>query len=93
MNILAIEFYDLFVSLRSSTTRYNKVFKDKSVISSIPTYFEIKESTIICYKYNKTIRSTVLNYNKLVMILILKLLFLILENVRNLNIAINLLVI
>ena len=40
--------------------------KDKSVISSSPTYFENKESPIICYKYNKLIRSTVFNYNKLV---------------------------
>ena len=42
------------------------IFKDKSVISSIPTYFENKESPIICYKYNNPIRSTVFNYNKLV---------------------------
>ena len=35
------------------------IFKDKSVISSIPPYFENKESPIICYKYNKPIRSTV----------------------------------
>ena len=35
------------------------IFKDKSVISSIPTHFENKESPIICYKYNKPIRSTV----------------------------------
>ena len=42
------------------------IFKDKSVISSIPIYFENKESPIICYKYNKPIRSTVFNYNKLV---------------------------
>ena len=40
------------------------IFKDKSVSSSIPTYFENKESPIICYKYNKPIRSTVFNYNK-----------------------------
>ena len=40
------------------------IFKDKPVISSIPTYFENKESPIICYKYNKPIRSTVFNYNK-----------------------------
>ena len=40
------------------------IFKDKSVISSIPTYFENKESPIICYKYNKPIHSTVFNYNK-----------------------------
>ena len=42
------------------------IFKDTSVISSIPTYFENNESPIICYKYNKPIRSTVFNYNKLV---------------------------
>ena len=36
------------------------IFKDKSVIPSIPTYFENKEPPIICYKYNKPIRSTVL---------------------------------
>ena len=36
------------------------IFKDKSVISSIPTYFENKESPIICYKYNKPIHSTAL---------------------------------
>ena len=29
------------------------IFKDKFVIFSIPTYFENKESPIICYKYNK----------------------------------------
>ena len=44
----------------------SSIFKNKSVISSIPTYFENKKSPIICYKYNKPIRSTVLNYNKLV---------------------------
>ena len=42
------------------------IFKDKSVISSNPTYFENKEYPIICYKYNKPIRSTVFNYNKIV---------------------------
>ena len=34
------------------------IFKDNSFISSIPTYFENKESPIVCYKYNKPIRST-----------------------------------
>ena len=28
------------------------IFKDKSVISSIPTYIKNKESPMICYKYN-----------------------------------------
>ena len=36
------------------------LFKDKSVISSIPTYSENKESPIICYKDNKPICGTVL---------------------------------
>ena len=31
------------------------IFKVKSVISSMPTYFENKESPIICYKYNAPI--------------------------------------
>ena len=42
------------------------IFKDKSVISSIPTCFENKEFPMIRYKYNKPIRSTVFNFNKLV---------------------------
>ena len=42
------------------------IFKDKSVTSSITTYFENNESPMICYKYNKPIRSTDFNYNKLV---------------------------
>ena len=37
-----------FISLPS-------IFKDKSFISSIPSYFENKESPIICYTYNKPI--------------------------------------
>ena len=43
-----------------------RTFKDKSVIFSIPTYFDNKESPIICYKYNKPICSAVFNYNQLV---------------------------
>ena len=42
------------------------IFKDKSVISYIPTYYENKKFPIICDKYNKPIRSTVFNYDKLV---------------------------
>ena len=42
------------------------IFKDKSIISSIPTYFENKKFPIIRYKYKKPIRSTVFNFNKLV---------------------------
>ena len=43
------------------------IFKDNTVISSIPTYLKkTTESPIICYKYNKPIRNTILNFNKLV---------------------------
>ena len=42
------------------------IFKDRSVTSSIPAYFQNSEPQIICYKYNKPIRNTVFNFNKLV---------------------------
>ena len=49
-----IEFIDL-----------HSIFKDNSVISSIPNYFNNSETPIICYKYIKPIRSTIFNFNKL----------------------------
>ena len=42
------------------------IFRDNNIISAIPSYFENTESPIICYKYNKPIRNTILNFNKLV---------------------------
>ena len=42
------------------------IFQDKSVIQSIPTYFQNSEPPIICYKYNKPIRNTIFNFKKLV---------------------------
>ena len=42
------------------------IFQDKSVIQSIPAYFQNSEPPIICYKYNKPIRNTIFNFNKLV---------------------------
>ena len=42
------------------------IFRDNNVISAIPSYFENTESPIICYKYNKPIRNTILNFYKLV---------------------------
>ena len=35
------------------------------MISSIPNYFNNSETPIICYKYNKPIRSTIFNFNKI----------------------------
>ena len=40
------------------------IFKDRSVTSSIPAYFQNSEAPIICYKYNKPIRNTVFNFIK-----------------------------
>ena len=42
------------------------IFQDKSVIQSIPTYFQNSEPPIIYYKFNKPITSTIFNFNKLV---------------------------
>ena len=50
-----IEFIDL-----------SSILQDRSVTSSIPAYFQNSEPPIICYKYNKPIRNTVFNFNKLV---------------------------
>ena len=36
------------------------------MISSIPNYFNNSETTIICYKYNKSIRYSKFNLNKIV---------------------------
>ena len=45
---------------------FPSIFRDNTVKSSIPDYFENKEPPIICYKYNKPIRNTIFNFNKLV---------------------------
>ena len=44
----------------------HSIFKDNLVISSIPNYLNNSETPIICYKYNKPIRSTIFNFNKIV---------------------------
>ena len=36
------------------------------MISSISSYFISSETPTICYKYNKPIRSTIFNFNKIV---------------------------
>ena len=36
------------------------------MISSIPNYFNNSETPIICYKYNKPIRPSIFNFNKIV---------------------------
>ena len=44
----------------------HSIFGDRIVTSSIPSYFPNSESPIIYYKYNKPIRNTIYNFNKLV---------------------------
>ena len=44
----------------------HSIFRDNTVESSIPDNFENKEPPIMCYKYNKPIRSTIFHSNKLV---------------------------
>ena len=44
----------------------HSIFKDNLVSSSIPNNFNNSETPIICYKYNKPIRSTIFNLNKIV---------------------------
>ena len=69
------------------------IFRDNAVTPSVPTYFENTESPMICYKYNKPIRNTILNLINYFLILIFKPIRLILESVRILNFVINQLVI
>ena len=42
------------------------IFRYKSVQSAVPNYFKNCEVPIICYKYNKPIRSDIFNFNKVV---------------------------
>ena len=42
----------------------HSIFKDNLVISSIPNYFNNSETPIICHKFNKPFRSTILNFDK-----------------------------
>ena len=65
------------------------IFRDNNVISSIPSYSENMESPIICYKYNKPISNTIINFNKLVSDLDTETSSLILEIVKILNFVIN----
>ena len=44
----------------------HSIFKDKSVISSVPNYLNNTEIPIICYKHNASIRFTKFNFNKIV---------------------------
>ena len=55
-----------FLSLSDGFIDLPIIFRGKSIISSIATYFRNTETPIICYKYNKPVRSIIFNVNKLV---------------------------
>ena len=44
----------------------HSIFKDNLASSSIPNYFINSETPTICYKFNKPIRSTIFNFDKIV---------------------------
>ena len=56
----------LFINKGTESIDLHSIFKGNLVISSIPNYFNNSETPIICYKYNKPIRSTIFNFNKIV---------------------------
>ena len=55
-----------FINKGTEFIDLHSICKDNSVISSIPNYFNNSETPIIGYKYNKPIRSTIFNFNKIV---------------------------
>ena len=42
------------------------IFKDYLVISSVTNHLNNSETPVICYKYNKPIRYTIINFIKIV---------------------------
>ena len=58
-------YIDIFINKGMGFIDLHSSFKDNLVISSIPNYFNNSETPIICYKYNKPIRITITNFNKI----------------------------
>ena len=55
-----------FINKGMEFINLHSIFMDNSVILSIPNYFNTFQTPIICHKYNKPIRSTLFNFNKIV---------------------------
>ena len=56
----------LFINRGMEFIDLPSTFRDKSVQSAVPNYLKNCEVPIICYKYNKHIRSAIFNFNKVV---------------------------
>ena len=52
----------LFINKGIKFIDLSSIFRDDNVMSAIPLFFENTESPIICYKYNRPIRNTVILY-------------------------------
>jgi hypothetical protein len=60
-------FFNLkFINKGMDLINLTNIFNDKNCTKCIPGYFKNKEIPIISYSYNRPIRSTIFNYNKLV---------------------------
>ena len=55
-----------FINKDMEVIDLHSIFNDNLVISFIPNYLNNSKTPIICYKYNKPIRSTILNLNEIV---------------------------
>ena len=87
--ILKLTTLDTSSKFHSLIKVLSSIFRDNNVISAIPSYFKNTESPIICYKYNRPIRNTILNFNKLVSDLDIVTSSPVLEIVKILNFVIN----
>ena len=55
-----------FINKGMDFINLSSIFRDNSVISSIPTYFQNTGTPVICHKFNNSVRSIIFNLNKLV---------------------------
>ena len=60
--IKTFEVYFPYITLASNIFKQTKTL----ICVTIPNYFNNSETPIICYKYNKPIRSMIFNFNKIV---------------------------
>ena len=68
ISILRSTINDILSKFHSLTNVWSlhSIFKDNLAILSISNYFNNSETPIMCYKYDKPIRSTIFNFNKIV---------------------------
>ena len=55
-----------FINKGTEVIDLPSIFRDKSVQSAVLNYFKNCEVPVICYNYNKPIKSAIFNFNKVV---------------------------